>query len=248
MSELTPEEFRAKYGMNNPPDPDNPIAKAALDAERVTAGAHGRDNSPLFDPAWSPEMWDRVNRAVQELQNGLAKNTIRLVDNDNLADLSDLPDDAVVVWRVGSGIAGVGRSYDQTEHIERVEWFTSVVQLDQETRDYWRYTSDEALRHHPADFDMRCNINLAPDCTAPLSPDVDDHHGGTTRLMVVHRGHFVLLFRCCTACEEHAGRTADTNYKNHVIEARADLPRGAIILPNPEKPTDPDDPHYSAWA
>jgi len=156
------------------------------------------------------------------------------VDNDNLADLADLPDDAVVVWRVGSGIAGVGRSYDQTEHIERVGWFTSVVQLDQETRDYWHYTSDEALQHHPADFDMRCDINLAPDRTAPLSRDVSDYGGGTTRLMQVHRGQFVLLFRCCRPCEAQAGRDADTNYKNHVIEARADLPRGAVIMPNPE--------------
>jgi hypothetical protein len=237
------ENLRAKYGMDNPPNPDNPIAKAVLDAERITAGAHGRDNAPLFDPAWSPAMWERANDAVHELLNGIADNSIRLVDNDNLSEVVDLPDDAVVAWCIGEGLAGVGRPYDLTEHIERVEWFTSTVQFEQENRDYWRYTSDEAIRPHPTDFDLRCSINLAPDCTAPLSRDVSDYGGGTTRLMQLHRGQFVLLFRCCTACEAWAGKAADTNYKNHLIGARADLPRGVVIMPNPEPDVNPE-----AWA
>jgi hypothetical protein len=235
--------LRAKYGMNNPPDPNNPIAEAAFAAERIAAGAHGRDNAPLFNPAWNKAMWERANEVVRELQNGIADNSIRLVDEDNLAELRDLPDDVVLLWRVGSGIAGVGRPYDQTEHIERVEWFTSTVQFEQQDRDYWRYTSDEAMRHHPTDFDMRCTVNIANGCTAPLSRDVSDYGGGTTRLMQVHRGQFVLLFRCCRACEERAGVTADTNYKNHVIKARADLPPGAVIMPNPEPDVNPE-----AWA
>lgn len=76
---------------------------------------------------------------------------------------------------------------------------------------------------------MRCTVNIADNCTAPVSRDVSDYGGGTTRLIQVHRGQFVLLFRCCTACEERAGVIADNNYKTHVIDARVDLPRGAVI-------------------
>lgn len=94
-------ELRAKYGMDNPPNPDDPIAGAALAAERITAGAHGRDNAPLFDPAWCPAMWERAKSAKQELLDGIADNRIRLNDANNLADLEQLPDDAVVVWAVG---------------------------------------------------------------------------------------------------------------------------------------------------
>lgn len=232
-------QMRAKYGMDSPPDPDNPIAEAALAAERITAGAHGRDNAPLFDPAWNREMWERANNAKRELLDGIADNSIRLNDANNLADLDQLPDDAVVVWAVGAPLAHVGRPHTR---LERVDWFTSVVQLAQDINDYKPYTSDTSIRHHPADFDMRCTVNIAANCTAPLSRDVSDYGGGTTRLMQVHRGQFVLLFRCCIACEERAGRTADNN-KTSVIDARADLPRGAVIMPNPEPDVNPD-----AWA
>lgn len=219
-------ELRAKYGMDNPPNPDDPIAGAALAAERITAGAHGRDNAPLFDPAWCPAMWERAKSAKQELLDGIADNRIRLNDASNLADLEQLPDDAVVVWAVGAGLAHVGRPHTR---LDRVDWFTSVVQLAQEINDYKAYTDDTSIRQHPADYEMRCTVNIADNCTAPVSRDVSDYGGGTTRLIQVHRGQFVLLFRCCTACEERAGVIADNNYKTHVIDARVDLPRGAVI-------------------
>lgn len=233
--------MRAKYGMDNPPDPNNPTAKAVLDAERITASAHGRDNAALFDPVWSPAMHERGETAMRELRQGLVDDIIRLNDADNLSDLYQLPDDALVVWAVGARIAHVGRPHTR---LDRVDWFTSLVQLAQEVNDYKPYTNpDISIRQHPADYELRCTVNIAADCTAPLSRDVSDYGGGTTRLMQVHRGQFVLLFRCCTACEEWADRKADNNYKNHVVEARADLPPGAVILPDPEPDVNPD-----AWA
>lgn len=103
------------------------------------------------------------------------------------------------------------------------------MQLAQEINDYTPYTNLDSIRQHPADYEMRCTMNVANSCTAPLSRDVSDYGGGTTRLMQVHRGRFVLLFRCCRACEERAGVTADNAYKTSVIDARVDLPRGAVI-------------------
>ncbi|MGV7698389.1 hypothetical protein PJM27_22350 [Mycobacterium kansasii] len=228
--------MRAKHGMDNPPDPGNPIAKAMLDAERITAGAHGRDNAALFDPTWSPAMRERANTAMHEVLIRIAlpdddPNRIRLNDADDLCDLESVPDDALVVWAVGARLAHVGRPHTR---LDRVDWFTSVVQFAQEIDDYRPYTnSDTSIRQHPTDFEMRCTVNIAASCTAPLSRDVSDYRGGTTRLMRVHRGRFVLLFRCCTACEDLAGRIADNNYKTSVIDGRADLPRGAAVPPMP---------------
>ena len=39
---------------------DNPTVNAILAAERITEGTHGRDNTSLFDPIWSPAMWERA--------------------------------------------------------------------------------------------------------------------------------------------------------------------------------------------
>lgn len=239
MSELTPErrtQIMSTFpAIGQPPDPNNPTAQAMLDAERITAGAHGRDNAALFDPTWSPAMRERANTAMHDLLIWIAlpdddPNRIRLNDAEHLSDLDQMPDDALVVWAVGARIAHVGRPHNR---LERVDWFTSVVQLAQEVNDYHSYTGPDSMRQHPADYEMRCTVNIAASCTAPLSRDVSDYGGGTTRLMQVHRGRVVLLFRCCTACEDLAGRIADNNYKTSVIDARADLPRGAAIPPMP---------------
>ncbi|GLB83492.1 hypothetical protein [Mycobacterium kiyosense] len=223
-------QLAAKYkAMAWPPDPDNPIAAAALAAERIAAGAHGRDNAPLFDPAWSRVMWERANTATDDLLTRIAlpnddPNRIRLSDIADSTDIEHLPDDAVVVWRVGAPKADVGRAKQQ-----HIDWHTWAIQIAQEVDDYWCYTT--GITPYPADYELQCTVNMAPDCTAPLSRDVSDYGGGTTRLMVVHRGRFVLLFRCCTACEALAGQTADRKYKDNVVARRADLPKGTVILP-----------------
>jgi hypothetical protein len=49
-----------------------------------------------------------------------------------------------------------------------------------------------------------------------------------------------LLFRMCRECEELAGRIAANTYRTAVINAPADLPPGAVIMPNPEPDANPD--------
>ncbi|ORB53672.1 hypothetical protein [Mycobacterium persicum] len=231
------DELRAKYGMDNPPDPDNPIAKAVLDAERVTAGAHGRDNTPLFDPGWSPAMWERATNAMAELQNGLRDKSISLLNYDAVGLTDDLPDDAMVVWAVGTRRAHLGLPHATNHATQRVDWFTSMVQFAQEVDDYWKYGGENPC--YAADYELRCTINLSDTCTMPLSRDVSDYGGGTTRLMPVRRGRFVLLFRCCRACEALAGKTADVNFKISVLEAQAKLPPDAVIDPGSPIPPVP---------
>jgi hypothetical protein len=54
--------------------------------------------------------------------------------------------------------------------------------------------------------------------------------------MPVNRGTLILLFRMCRACEDLAGKIAANTYRTAVVQARADLPPGAVILPNPVLP------------
>lgn len=227
-----------KYGINHPPsDPaDNPLVRAMLDAERITARAHGRDNTALFDAAWCPAMWERANAAMRELRTrmGLPYDDPDRVRLDNhyaggtpggvLSDGDgELPADAVVVWGVGAGVAHYARAAAPFPcSVRRVDRFTWAVQFAQEMDDRWRHGGDDNPRYL-GDYELRCNVNIANDCTAPLSPDVDDFGGGTTRLMPLRRGQFILLFRCCRECERVAGQLADTNYQIAVIEAHERL-------------------------
>lgn len=87
-----------------------------------------------------------------------------------------------------------------------------------------------------------CDVCIAPDCQACT---FNDH---ATRHLPISRGRVVLLFEICTACEFAVTDTAYYNLRSAVLDEQAKLPAGAVILPNPEKPIDPDDPHYGAWA
>lgn len=118
----------------------------------------------------------------------------------------------VKIWRVGSNRADVvrdrwhdGRNLDR--NMSPAEEMASTLALDVQVDDYWCYGGDGNPRYW-GDYERRCNVNIAHDCTAPLSPDVNDYGGGTTRLLPVNRGTLILLFRCCRACEVEAGKTA----------------------------------------
>lgn len=219
-----------KYGIGRPPvDPaDNPIVRAMLDAERITDRAHRRDNAELFSPAWCPAMAERANAAMRELRTRLGlpygdPDRVRLDNEYDGVDCDELPADAIVVWGVGAGVAQIARAVAPFPcAVRRVDRFAWAIQFAQEMDDYWRYGGD-TNRRYLTDYELRCNVNIAKDCTAPLSPDVDDYAGGTTRLMPLRRGQFILLFRCCLECERLAGQLADTNYQIAVIEAHERL-------------------------
>ena len=109
-SGLTPEQLIAKYpaiAATRPMDPAlNTTVQAILDAERIEAGTHGRDNSALFDPVWSPDMRKRANDEMRALRNAMAENRIRYdsfdYDLDHRIDTTNPPRDAVFIYRVGS--------------------------------------------------------------------------------------------------------------------------------------------------
>jgi hypothetical protein len=67
--------------------------------------------------------------------------------------------------------------------------------------------------------------------------------GGPTGVMPVERGTMVMLFRCCRECEALACKIAANNRKTAIVRARADLPPGAVVMPDPDPAVSPD-----AWA
>ncbi|GAB5000769.1 hypothetical protein MAHJHV64_10920 [Mycobacterium avium subsp. hominissuis] len=269
MNSMDPEhrdEILAKFPAISSPRPMDPRAntqvRAINRAAQIIVQVWGEDPSAvLFDPARVPALAERADveaadfhrregEASRERALGLPP-SLHYHAHDGNADYD--PDatheqGAVLIWRVGSKHVTVVRDrwHDQANRdrsMSPAEESASMLQHVVEVDDYRGYTSDEAVRPHPADYELRCNVNIAKDCTAPLSLDVNDYGGGTTRLLPLNRGALVLLFRCCRACEDLAGRIAANTYKSHVIEARADLPRGAVIMPNPEPDVNPD-----AWA
>lgn len=79
--------LRAKYGMDEPPDPDNPEARMILDAQRNDPG-----NWLLCDPVRSPEMYERISEAYRSLRVIYAPDRTR-------AHPELYPQDQVLVWR-----------------------------------------------------------------------------------------------------------------------------------------------------
>jgi hypothetical protein len=225
-----------------PMDPAlNTTVQAILNAERITAGC--ADNSALFDPAWSPVMHRVAERVMAGLRSGLTEGTVRLRyhDYDGGVDLDDRTTEAVLIHDVGSKYALVccraNASLDDRT-LRGADYYRNMLEYRAEIDDYWQY-GDTNNSRYIADYELRCTVNIADDCSAPLSPDVGDFGGGTTRLMPMHLGPYVLLFRCCRGCEAKAGRDAETNFKISVMEAQAKLPPGAVIDPGSPVPPTP---------
>ncbi|MDO3398681.1 hypothetical protein QWI29_01430 [Mycolicibacterium neoaurum] len=61
-------DLRTKYGMDVPPNPDHPILGAMKVVERTRAMVTREtgDTSWLFDPAWSPQMWQLAQRTMRD--------------------------------------------------------------------------------------------------------------------------------------------------------------------------------------
>jgi len=98
---------------------------------------------------------------------------------------------------------------------------------------YYRYDTKAGV--YGADYELKCNVNIAKDCTAYA----DDFGGGTTRQLTERRGQFLLLFRCCRTCEDLAGQLGRPTFRISVMEAQAKLPRGAVIDPGSPVPPRP---------
>lgn len=184
----------------------------------------------LFDAARVPELARKADAAAAEFYTRAAQ------DGDLHADTHDTDWDphapheqgVARVWPVGTNHVDVIRDRwrDAPNRVTPpVDYFASM------------YTSGvpdffDCARHGcTGDCDRACSVRLAKACAGP------------TRATPVGRGTLILLFRMCRACEQLAGEIATNTYKTAVINARADLPPGAVILPNPEPRVNP-----AAWA
>src|SRR6478672_1047477 len=77
-------ELRAKYGMDAPPRPDNPIDGAIQVVERTRAlvTREINDTAWLFDPVWNPAMWELANRTMREMRQRFAGRIEAAADSD----------------------------------------------------------------------------------------------------------------------------------------------------------------------
>lgn len=209
----------------SPMDPRVSTQVRAIDrGDRLTAKAWAKAaevSAVLFDHARVPALAERADAAAAEFYARSAEN------GDLHADTHDTDWDphapheqgVVRVWAVG------------TNHLEviRDRW-RDAPNRKQKPVDYFAsmYTSGlpdffDCARYGctGGDCDRACSVRLAKACAGP------------TRAMPVNRGTLILLFRMCRECEQLAGQIAANTYKTAIVTARADLPPGAVILPNP---------------
>jgi hypothetical protein len=187
-----------------PMDPRlNQVVQAMLAAEAITARCHGPDNAPVFDPIWSPAMYERADAVAQGLRDAMAMGDVVKYDVVHEPFTYDRPPrDVVLMNYVGSRNILVARRGDTLETRDHeTDYAAGLLQLSQEVHDYYQC-------HCKLPCDLNCNVRISKACS------------GVTRLLPIHRGVFVLLFRCCIACESLARRTAEVNYKIGEIEAR----------------------------
>lgn len=185
----------------------------------------------LFDPARVPALAERADAAAAEFYVPSGQ------DGDMHADTHDTDWDphapheqgVVRVWAVGTNHVDVIRDrwHDNQNRAQApVDYFAGL------------YTSGI-----PDFFDCARYGCTGGDCDRACSVRLDKTCNGPTRAVPVDRGTLILLFRMCRACEQLAGKLAANTYKTAVVNARAGMPPGAVILPNPEPDENPD-----AWA
>lgn len=213
----------------DPMDPRVSTQVRAIDrADALTARAWAsaaEAAAVLFDPARVSELAQRADAAAAEFYARSGE------DGDLHADTHDTDWDphapheqgVVRVWAVGTNHLDVIRDRwrDAPNRMQKpVDYFASM------------YTSGvpdffDCARYGctGGDCDRACSVHLAKACAGP------------TRAMPVNRGTLILLFRMCRACEDLAGKIAANTYRTAVVQARADLPPGAVIMQNPVLPT-----------
>ncbi len=252
MTNITPERrdyLTAKYGLDRPPmNPAlNTTVVAMLDAERITESGRRHDDDLMFDPVRSNTLSRRADAAMAELRLALAEDRIRFTSHDHIdheMDLDNPPNDAVFVYRPGSTrllvCCRAGAGYNE-RRFRGTDYFSDLIGFFAQLDDYYKHGSY-------ADFELRCTANISEGCTATIAVEADeyaelaseagvkgaysaeDYAGGTTRLMPVHRGQFLILFRCCRACEATAAQDTVDGFILSDLESRAGMPEGGRIV------------------
>ena len=250
----------ASIGNDRRMDPRaNTQLRAMERAKQIIMQVWGSDSSVVIcDPELVPPMAERADAEAAEFHKRAATDARARAEGrrpildydtcDTNYDPNATHEQGVVkIWRVGGDLVYVVRDrwHDRiykSRIMNPAEEMSSLLQVDRDVDDYHRF-GDKDNPRYVRDYELRCNVNIAHDCTAPLSPDVNDYGGGTTRWLAVDKGTVILLFRCCRACEVLTGKIAANSRERHVMAARAGLPPGAMIMPNPEPDVNPD-----AWA
>ena len=213
----------------------NTTVRAADRADVLTAKAWARGAKVarvLFDPVLVPDMAKRTDVAAAEFHTRCGEfGDLHYSTHDTEYHPHATYEQGVVrVWAVGTNHVDIVRDrwhdpLNRNREGRPVEYFGSMYASRMpDFFDCARYGCD-------GNCGRACSVRLAKTC------------GGPTRVMPVGRGTLVMLWRCCRECEELAGKIAANNRRTAIVRARADLPPGAVILPDPDPGVNPD-----AWA
>jgi hypothetical protein len=87
-------DLRAKYGMDLPPQPDHPIIGATQVVERTRAlvTRETGDTAYLFDPAWSPAMWQLAQRTMRDMRKLFGDRIEAAADSDTFLYYPCIPE------------------------------------------------------------------------------------------------------------------------------------------------------------
>jgi hypothetical protein len=212
----------------------NAQVRAANRAEALIMKAWpkaGKVARVLFDPALVPALAERADAAADEFHTRCGEYGDMHYDTHDTEYNPHVAHEqgAVLVWAVGTSHVDVVRDrwHDHPNRVGKpVEYFASMY-----------------ANRLPDFFDCArygCDGNCGPGCSCTLAKTC----GGPTGVMPVDRSpSLVMLFRCCRECEALAGKIAANTYKTAIVHSRADLPPGAVIMPDPDPGENPD-----AWA
>src|SRR6266403_990224 len=76
--------LRSKYGMDQPPQADNPIVGAiqVVEHTRALVTRETDDTAWLFDPVWNPDMWELANRTMRDMRQLFSDRIEAAADSD----------------------------------------------------------------------------------------------------------------------------------------------------------------------
>lgn len=205
--------LRRKYGMNEPPQKDNPVVDRILAGDRLQGRVFTRDSAELFDPVRSPQMHQRAVAALRDLHMGIANGTIRRDSHDPDSYGADRlgrpfnPDDPeLLVHIVGSDTAMVVRGEKRMGAFDRA---TRDCQPQRRGVEYFAGMYQVMTSLHDDFWETPCNVNVARKCV------------GAPQLMPYMAGTALLIFAICDPCLTYAEASAATGYELSVMEAHA---------------------------
>jgi hypothetical protein len=205
MNEERRQQLLAKYQeqFNASPDPNNPHARACIEAERLVDRYSDEPlyNRILSDPAHCPALHAKVTRELAELH---------ALEREN-----------------GGAIYKTFRFERYDPHDPKTTAGAKLLKFPGDRRLFvCRSRADRlaAAFEHNGDLGV-CDVCIATDCQAKV---FIDH---PVRPLPISCGRVVLVFEICLACEWEVCDTVLYNIRASVMDRREDLPPDAVIDP-----------------